>query len=143
MGCQLASFLKMRQVGVEGARFMLITNRLAPDVVQPLSDPSHWPLMAPLCSPLLWLLGLQVALKICWLSPLPAVSNSVLRVPFPLRQHRRLESHDKKMPRNDDHTFFLYSDGCSPQDLALGHLVFGSYATPNHGHYCRMPKPLG
>ncbi|KAK3339812.1 hypothetical protein B0T25DRAFT_466645 [Lasiosphaeria hispida] len=47
------------------------------------------------------------------------------------------------MPRHDDHTFFLYSDGCSPQDLALGHLVFGSYATPNHGHYCRMPKPLG
>jgi len=42
------------------------------------------------------------------------------------------------MPEKEERTFYLYSDGYMPQELALGHLVFGTYVRPTKGRQCPM-----
>jgi hypothetical protein len=42
------------------------------------------------------------------------------------------------MPENEERTFFFYSDGYLPQELGLGHLVFGTYTRPTTGRQCSM-----
>jgi len=45
------------------------------------------------------------------------------------------------MPEKEERTFYLYRDGYLPQELALGHLVFGTYVRPTKGRQCPM-EPL-